>query len=85
MNKNAIFNLNLTLPSEAQWNMPAGPGPKQRSTPANWRFWASATPRRSTRSPGMGNSGVEFDLENGHDSSGWEEKQYPHTRVGRAR
>ena len=29
-----------------------------------------------------GNSGVDFDLANGWDSSGWPEKQYPHTRAG---
>ena len=29
-----------------------------------------------------GNSGVDFDLDNGIDSSDWAEKQYPHTRAG---
>lgn len=29
-----------------------------------------------------GNSGEGFELDNGADSSGWEEKQYPHTRAG---
>lgn len=29
-----------------------------------------------------GNSGVEFDLDEGHESSGWKEKQYPHSRAG---
>ena len=29
-----------------------------------------------------GNSGVEYELERGWDSSGWKEKQYPHERAG---
>ena len=29
-----------------------------------------------------GNSGVDFELETGYDSSGWEEKQHDHTRAG---
>ncbi|QLH40857.1 MAG: formylglycine-generating enzyme family protein [Defluviicoccus sp.] len=29
-----------------------------------------------------GNSGVDFDLDNGWDSSDWKEKQYPHERAG---
>ena len=29
-----------------------------------------------------GNSGVDFELADGSDSSGWPEKQYPHTRAG---
>ncbi|MEO1610538.1 MAG: formylglycine-generating enzyme family protein [Pseudomonadota bacterium] len=29
-----------------------------------------------------GNSGVEFDLEDGHDSTGWKEKQYEHNKAG---
>ena len=29
-----------------------------------------------------GNSGVDFDLEDGEDSSDWEEKQHPHTQAG---
>ncbi|MFO7641708.1 MAG: SUMF1/EgtB/PvdO family nonheme iron enzyme [Candidatus Competibacteraceae bacterium] len=29
-----------------------------------------------------GNSGVDFELDNGYDSSDWPEKQYPHTQTG---
>lgn len=29
-----------------------------------------------------GNSGKDFELEDGYDSSGWEETQYPHTKAG---
>ncbi|HRE55354.1 MAG TPA: SUMF1/EgtB/PvdO family nonheme iron enzyme, partial [Candidatus Competibacter sp.] len=29
-----------------------------------------------------GNSGVDFDLNDGEDSSDWKEKQYPHTKTG---
>jgi hypothetical protein len=29
-----------------------------------------------------GNSGVDFDLENGYDSSDWPERQHPHTKAG---
>jgi len=29
-----------------------------------------------------GNSGQDFDLEDGHDSAAWPEKAYPHTRAG---
>lgn len=29
-----------------------------------------------------GNSGVDFDLDNGYDSSGWPEKQQEHQKTG---
>lgn len=32
-----------------------------------------------------GNSGVDFDLDDGHDSSGWKEKQHEHQRAGTRR
>ncbi|MCH9688417.1 MAG: formylglycine-generating enzyme family protein [Deltaproteobacteria bacterium] len=32
-----------------------------------------------------GNSGVDFDLDNGHDSSDWKEKQYEHQKAGTRR
>ena len=62
--------------------LPGGDG-DARSIRGTSRSWASATaPALDPIAWYGGNSGVDFDLDNGVDSSGWPEKQYPHTRAG---
>lgn len=78
-----IPNLNLALPSEAQWEYACRAGTEMAIYTGDLSILGKYNaPALDPIAWYGGNSGVGFDLDNGYDSSSWPEKQYPHTRVG---
>ncbi|MFZ1641186.1 MAG: formylglycine-generating enzyme family protein [Candidatus Contendobacter sp.] len=78
-----IRDLDLTLPSEAQWEHAYRAGAETAIYSGEMEILGeNNAPALDPIAWYSGNSGVEFDLNNGRDSSDWKEKQYPHTRAG---
>ena len=78
-----IPGLKLTLPTEAQWEYACRANVETSTYNGELEIVGESNgPLLDEIAWYGGNSGVNFDLEDGHDTSTWQEKQYTHTRAG---
>lgn len=78
-----IPELHLRLPTESQWEYAGRAGSETATYVGDLEILGEYNaPILDTISWYGGNSGNDFELEKGYDSSKWEEKQYNHTKAG---